>query len=202
MPPHLVYSPTSLSPSITYLTIQGPTYLIRPSTLPTSVTHLVFTDDAPSLVAPIKALMALPSLTHVAFKFTQQALPFAPDPSERVRDLLDSLYAKGHPHSPLSHQAQAGMDAETPTAGTTASSLSLIVILLSANVDTRIVETLANYRRPVDSESENDLPRLVVLKEGQEGNGVEWWSSAEWAAKDGDAAFWNRMEGVRSIFQS
>lgn len=90
----------------------------------------------------------------------------------------------------------------TPTAASYAvdssTPISLIAVMLSPNVDTRIVETLVNYREPSVSSLEpstrapssvNIRPKLNILKEHQ----CEWWSREEWTQDGGDDAFWKRM---------
>jgi len=81
--------------------------------------------------------------------------------------------------------------------------MSLIAVMLSPNVDARIVETLVNYRYPdlgsrsaVRGEAELDgekepRTRLKVLREHE----CSWWTQEEWAAKGGEEAFWKRLEG-------
>jgi len=195
LPPSLIYCPTKISPHLTHLTIHGPSYLIQPSTLPGSVTHLVFKDDAPLSGYSLKAVLNLPNLTHLAFKVTQQLLPFAPDPSPRVSFLLNSLFLKGipAPDSPAAAKLPGSRNAEesyTP--------ITLIAVMLSPDVDTRIVETLVNYRIPDLPSTEHvtracrsgKQPKLNVLNEQQH----QWWTQSEWVQKEGEQEFWRRMQ--------
>jgi hypothetical protein len=207
-PPNAMYRPAIMSPHLTHLTIHGPTYIIHPRMIPPTVTHLVLKDDAPTVGYSLQAVTTLPNLTHLAFNVTQQLLPFAPDPSPRMILLLDALFSRGLPSESYSAGMPSvpGMSTILPSC----SPLSLIAIKLSPGVDTRIVDTLLNYkyrspglrssfplRGEEDPESGNKTawPRLNVFNELER----QWWTQEEWATKAGEESFWKRMEEGNSV---
>jgi len=207
--PNHHYQPSLMSPHLTHLTIHGPAYLIHYNQIPDSVTHLVLKDDAPTAGYSLLAVTTLPKLTHLAFNVTQQALPYAPDPSPRMTSLLDALYSRGISQRSPSPPPSAGADMvpskPKPTSSGACEPMSLIAVVLSPNVDTRIVDTLVNYRSPAlrdpffnltEEDSDETIPRptLNVYRDHQ----CQWWSQEEWATKGGEEVFWKRMEQAPS----